>query len=294
MRPQVIITATMVLDAALFAVNLVVAIITGSRAVLSQAVYVISDLIGGALLVWGFVVSQRPADHDHPFGYGKERFFWAFTASLLTFTVAGILVIVPAVGQISNPGPVTDLSADLLVVAATGLASVVGIGVTLRELRRGQQSLATFLESSHQGLKMVFYQDVVSVFGSLIALVGLALVARTHTDAFDGLSALGVGALLLVTGFLLAAETRELLVGKAISPEQARRVFDLVERDPRVRRVRGLQSMMLGPDDVLVALRVNFQDGLTTDQLETAIDQISIALRESFPSLRHLLIEPES
>jgi cation diffusion facilitator family transporter len=294
MRPQVIITATMVLDAALFAVNLIVAIMSGSKAVLSQAVYVVSDLIGGLVLVGGFVVSQRPADHDHPFGYGKERFFWAFTASLLTFTVAGILVIVPSIGQISNPGPVGDLGAALTVVAATGIASVIGIGVTLRELRRGQQSLATFLESSHQGLKMVFYQDVVSVFGSLIALVGLVLVARTHTDAFDGLSALGVGVLLLVTGFLLAAETRELLVGKAISPEDARRVFELAERDPRVRKVRGLQSMMLGPDDVLVALRINFQDGLTTDQIEMAIDQISISLRESFPALRHLLIEPES
>jgi cation diffusion facilitator family transporter len=294
MRPQVIITATMVLDAALFAVNLAVAIMTGSRAVLSQAVYVISDLIGGLLLVGGFVASQRPADHDHPFGYGKERFFWAFTASLLTFTVAGIVVIVPSIGQISNPGTVSDLGTALVVVAATGVVSVIGIAVTLRELRRGQQSLATFLESSHQGLKMVFYQDVVSVFGSLIALVGLVLVAKTHSDAFDGVSALGVGALLLVTGFLLAAETRELLVGKAILPEEERRIFVLVERDPRVRKVRGLQSMMLGPDDVLVALRVNFQDGLTTDQIETAIDQISISLRESFPALRHLLIEPES
>ena len=294
MRPQVIITATMVLDAALFAVNLTVAIISGSRAVLSQAVYVISDMIGGVLLVWGFVVSRRPADHEHPFGYGKERFFWAFTASLLTFTVAGIVVIVPSISQITNPGPVKDLGDALIVVAATGIVSAIGIGVTLRELRRGQQSLATFLESSHQGLKMVFYQDVVSVFGSLIALVGLALVAHSHSDAYDGLSALGVGALLLVTGFLLAAETRELLVGKAISQEEERKVFELVERDPRVRKVRGLQSMMLGPDDVLLALRVNFQDALTTDQIETAIDQISIALRESFPSLRHLLIEPES
>jgi cation diffusion facilitator family transporter len=294
MRPQVIITATMVLDAALFALNLVVAIISGSRAVLSQAVYVLSDMVGGVLLVWGFVVSRRPADHDHPFGYGKERFFWAFTASLLTFTVAGIVVIVPSISQITNPGPVKDLGDALIVVAATGIVSVIGIAVTLRELRRGQQSLANFLESSHQGLKMVFYQDVVSVFGSLIALVGLVLVAQTRSDAFDGVSALGVGALLLVTGFLLAAETRELLVGKAISREEERKVFELVERDPRVRKVRGLQSMMLGPDDVLLALRVNFQDALTTDQLETAIDQISISLRESFPSLRHLLIEPES
>ena len=108
------------------------------------------------------------------------------------------------------------------------------------------------------------------------------------------MAAVGVGVLLSVTGVLLAGESRELLVGKAISPGEARRVLDLVEKDARVRKVRGLQSMMLGPEDILVALRVNFQDGLTTDQIEGAIDQISARLRESFPMMRHLLIEPES
>ncbi|HUI38136.1 MAG TPA: cation transporter dimerization domain-containing protein, partial [Thermoplasmata archaeon] len=93
---------------------------------------------------------------------------------------------------------------------------------------------------------------------------------------------------------LLAAECRELLVGKAISPEETQKILQLVERDPRVRRVRGLQSMMLGPEDVLIAVRVNFQDGLTTDQLESAIDQISISLRETYPTIRHLVIEPGS
>jgi len=110
----------------------------------------------------------------------------------------------------------------------------------------------------------------------------------------DGVAASAVGAILVATGFVVAAETREFLVGKAISRSSARLVIGVVERDPRVRKVRGFQSMLLGPDDALVALKVNFQDGLTTDQIESAIDQVSLELRMAFPALRHLIIEPES
>lgn len=294
MRPQVIIVATVLLSAGLFVVNLLVALKGGSRAVLSQAIYTVTDLIGGTLILWGHVASQRPPTYDHPFGYGKERFFWSFTGTLVTFTIAGLLVLVDSLGQIASPGPVTDLPQSLAVVGATLVASLAGILVTLRELRRGKESLETFLESSHQGLKTIFYQDVVSVGGSIVAFVGIALVYLTHLTIIDGIAAFGVGILLFLTGLLLAAETRPLLVGKAVSPEQARTMLQTVERDPRVRKVRGFQSMMLGPDDVLVALRLNFQDGLTTDEIESAIDQVSLSLRQTFPGLRHLVIEPES
>ncbi|MCI4321436.1 MAG: cation diffusion facilitator family transporter [Thermoplasmata archaeon] len=294
MRPQVIIYATVALSAVLFVVNLDVALQGGSHAVLSQAIYTITDLVGGALILWGFVASQKPPTYDHPFGYGKERFFWSFTGSLVTFTIAGLLVIVDSVGQILDPAPVTHLPESLAVVGITLLFSLIGILVTLRELRRGKETLTNLLESAHQGLKTIFYQDVVSVFGSIVAFAGIAIVYVTHQTKIDGIAAFGMGILLVLTGLLLAAESRPLLVGKAVSPEQARTILQIVERDTRVRKVRGFQSMMLGPEDVLVALRVNFQDGLNTDQIESAIDQVSLALRQTFPAIRHLVIEPES
>lgn len=294
MRPQVIIWATLALNAVLFVVNLIVAVISNSHAVLSQAIYTITDLLGAVLLLWGFVVSQRPPDLDHPFGRGKERFFWAFSASLITFSIAGLIALLSGLQQIATPTPVSHLEAALASVGATLATSVVGILVALGEMRRGEQSVQAFVESAHQGLKTIFYQDVVSVFGSAVALVGIAVVYWTHDVVADGISAAVVGAILIATGFVVAAETREFLVGKAISPVAARRLLTVVEKDARVRRVRSLQSMMLGPDDALVALKVNFQDGLDTDQIESAIDQLSLAMRQTFPAIRHLIIEPES
>lgn len=294
MRPQVILAATLFLNAGLFSLNLAVAIVSGSRVVLAEAIYAITDLAGSALLLAGVYLSRRPPDHEHPFGFGKESFFWAFVSIVVTFTTTGMVALVTGVEQAVDPHVVTHLGESLLVVGATLAVSAVGIWVTMRELRYSRQSLATLLESAHQGLKSVFYQDFVSIVGAIIAFVGLLVIYRTHDYALDGAIAALEGFLLVATGFVLTAESREYLIGRALDPDVARSMLSLVERDPRVARVRSAQSMQLGPDDALVALRINFQDGLTTDQLEAAIDQVSQALRSTYPVLRHIIIEPES
>ncbi|MGP8077241.1 MAG: cation diffusion facilitator family transporter [Thermoplasmata archaeon] len=294
MRPLVILLTTLLLNAALFALNLFVSILSGSRVVLAEAIYAIADLIGSALLVWGLYRSRRPPDHEHPFGFGKERFFWAFVSIVVTFTMTGMVALVTGVEQAADPHVVTHIGLGLLVVGASLAVSLIGIWITLRELRMSRQTLATLLDSAHQGLKSVFYQDLISIVGAAIAVVGLLVVYRTHYYALDGAIAALEGALLVATGFVLTAESRAYIIGRALDPDIARSMLSLVERDPRVARVRSAQSMQLGPDDALVALRINFQDGLTTDQLEAAIDQVSLVLKSTYPVLRHIIIEPES
>ncbi len=294
MRPQVVLLSTLLLNATLFAANLYIALISGSRTILAEAILAVTDLIGSALLLWGLRLSRRPADLQHPFGFGKERFFWAFVSIVVTFTIAGIVALVTGIDQWADPRPIGHLAEGLAVVGATLVASLIGISVTLRELRLGRETLQGLLESSHEGLKSIFYQDAVAVVGAVIALGGLLAVYETHLDAIDGAVAATEGLLLVATGFVLTAESREYLVGRALAPQVARDLLGLVERDPRVLRVRSIQSMQLGPDDALVALRINFQDGLTTDQLESAIDQVGQSVRSSYPLVRHLVIEPES
>jgi cation diffusion facilitator family transporter len=294
MRQGFLLVASIVLDAGLFAVNLLVAFSGGSRAVLSQAIFNVADLVGLAMLAWGFLASRRPPDVDHPFGYGKERFFWAFNASLVTFSLAGLGILVTGVEQAIDPHPVFHVDVALLVVGLTLVTSIVGVIIVLQQLREANRTVSSFLESSHQGIKTIFYQDVVSAAGSAVAFLGLAIVYRTGSSAVDGITASGVGLLMLLTGFILAAESRALLVGKSLSRQEASRVLALVEQDARVRKVRGIQSMLLGPDDALLALRLNFQDGMTTDDIERAIDEIAAHLRRDMPLIRHLIIEPES
>ena len=294
MRPQVILATTLLLNATLFVANLWISVVSGSRTVLAEAILTATDLTGSALLLWGLHLSRRPADYRHPFGFGKERFFWAFVSIVITFTIAGIVALVTGVDQWLNPRPIGHLFEGVIVVLATLLASAAGMSVTFRELRLGRETLSGLLESSHEGLKAVFYQDAVAIVGAVIALGGLLAVYETRVNAIDGAVAATEGFLLVATGFVLAAESREYLVGRALEPETARAVLQLVERDSRVARVRSILSMQLGPDDALVALKINFQDGLTTDQLEAAIDQVGLAVRTAYPVIRHLIIEPES
>lgn len=294
MRTQVVIVATVLLNAALFAANLAVAEISGSRAVLAQAIYSITDLVGSALLLWGLYLSRRPADYQYPFGRGKERFFWAFVSILVTFTIAGIVALVTGFEQTVAPESISHIPEAILVVAASLVVSLAGIWITLRELRIARQTLQALLESANQGLKSVFYQDLVTIVASLVALGGLAVVYRTHLDAIDGVTAALEGFLLVATGFLLTAESREYLIGRALEPTVARTVLRLVEQDPRVGRVRSLQSMLLGPEDALLVLRINFRDDLTTDQIERAVDEVGLNIKGQYPMLRHIIIEPES
>jgi cation diffusion facilitator family transporter len=294
MRPQVVIVATLLLNGVLFAVNLLVAEITGSRAVLAQAIYALTDLVGGVLLLWGLYLSRRPADYQYPFGRGKERFFWAFVSIVVTFSVAGVVALVTGFDQVVTPVPIDHIGDGLLIVGITLAVSVVSILVSLRELRIARQSLSTFLSSAQQGLKSIFYQDLVTIAAALVVFGGLLVVYRTNDYAIDGATAVLEGFLLVATGFVLTAESREYLVGRALAPTEARAILTLVERDSRVRKVRALQSMLLGPDDALLALRINFQDGLTTDQIESTIDQVTLSLRTTYPVLRHIIIEPES
>ncbi len=294
MRPQVIIIATLLLNASLFVLNLTVALYGGSRAVLAEAIFTVTDIVGSGLLLWGLYLSRRPASPEHPFGRGKERFFWAFVSILVTFTVAGVLVLTEGIDQVVDPRPLHYVLDGLFVTSATLLVSLASILFTRRELRLSRMRLVDLLSSANQGLKSIVYQDLVTIGASIAAFVSLFIVVQTGIAAADGVGAMAEGAILIAAGFILSAESREYLVGRALEPAQARQILKLVATNPHVAKVRSLQSMLLGPEDALLALRINFHDGMTTDQLEQAIDEVTASLRAEFPVLRHIVIEPES
>ncbi|MDE1820626.1 MAG: cation diffusion facilitator family transporter [Euryarchaeota archaeon] len=294
MRTQLVLVASFALNVAFLAVNFVVFEAGGSHAVLSQAVNAATDLVAGLMILWGQRAAQFPASPTHPFGRGKERFFWAYSAGLVAFCLAGAFVMVFALQEILSPHPVGALREGLLTVAVTFAGNLASIFVVLLELRRDGGTVRALLTSMHLGVKTVFLQDAVSVLGGAVALLGLFLVQVTGLFALDGVAAFIVGASLLFMGLALARDGRELLVGRSRGAEETRALLALVEKYPPVRQVVGVQSMLLGPDDELVGLRVNFADDLSTNEVEMHIDRLGELIREHFPRIHYLLIEPES
>lgn len=292
MRTHVVIAATVLLDAGLLGANATIAAWSGSRTVLGQAIFAAADMIASALLLWGLHVSRRPADMLHPFGRGREMFFWAFLATFVTFVIAGLAAFVPGLVQALRPSTIDHLGAALAVVLSRLATSVAGIWVTMHELKLGGSTVKTLIDSAHQGLKAVFYQDIVMAIGCSVALTGLLAVGLTQWFWIDGFAASLEGALLVATGLALTVETRDYLVGKAIPAEMRRGLLDLAERHPGVGSVRGVDSIVLGAEEALLALRINFSGQMTAAEIEANIRILKARLGEAYPSLRHIIIEP--
>lgn len=294
MRTKRVVVVTMGISAVFFSLNLVAFAASGSRAVLSQALYAITDIVSGLMIYWGMRMSEEPPTLVHPFGRGKERFFWAFASGLVTFSLTGFVVFAYGLFQVLDPVRILDLRADLIVVGATLVSSTTTLVIILLELRRDGTSVRALMESDHQEMKLLMVQDIIAAIGALAAITGLYLVYATTDPRFDGYAASVVGALLFGTGISFTIEARELLVGKAVSMDITRRILGIVERYPYIRGVLGMRSMLLGPEEILITLRVNFVDDLTTDDIEMHIDQLRQFVRGECPTVRYLIIEPVS
>ncbi len=288
------ISITLVADGLLFILILAISIISSSEAVFSEALYQLSDVASGGLLLYAVWSSMRPADEAHHFGYGLDRFFWSFISGVFVFSVNGALSILSGIFELFHGRPIREIGASITVLLATVAISTASLMYILARNRAAQRSRPGALQQYHQGVRTVLVQDVMSIVSSCVALAALSVVYYTHLTLYDSGAAVVNGVLLLITGIVLSSESRELLIGKGLNREQLRKISAYLQSLPNVNRVRDIKSIYLGPESLLVVLRVNFRDGLTTDQLEQSIDIVQVALAKEMPELKHVIVEPES
>ncbi|MEM3851555.1 MAG: cation diffusion facilitator family transporter [Methanomassiliicoccales archaeon] len=282
------ISVTLIADCLLFAGLLGVAAFSGSKAVLSEALYQFSDLASGGLLIYAIWSSLRPPDNRHPFGYGLDRFFWSFVSAVFVFSVNGAISIFLGLAAPLKI-TLTDISAGLISLAITCLISIVSL---LYIIRAGKGLEERKVSRFHQGIRTVLLQDVMSVVSSVVAAIALLLYTSDRT--LDADASIINGVLLMLTGLILAYESRELLIGKGLKADELARVSTIVEGNGKIQRIREIKTMYMGPDSLLLVLRINFVDDLDTDQLEQEIDRLQQILSSEIPELKHVIIEPES
>jgi|GEM_PF-5330233 cation diffusion facilitator family transporter len=283
------ISVTLAVDGILFVLTLVIGIFSKSKAVVSESLYQISDLVSGALLLYAIYSSMRPPDVRHPFGYGLDRFFWSFVSGVFVFAVNGaISVFLGALNYFREPP--RDLTYAYAVLAATLLVSFV----SLTYIRRNEAKGSGKVEHFHQGVRTVLVQDIMSIVSSLIALFALFLYSLYHRNFFDTYASEINGILLMATGIVLSSESRELLIGRGLSQDQLQKLSSLISSHRSIQSIRELKTMYLGPDSLMLVLRLNFSDGLSTDDIERTIDQLQNMLRSEIPELKHVIVEPES
>jgi len=273
----------------------VVAAITGSAAMLAEGIHSAVDTGNELLLLIGERNSAKPADAKHPFGYGKELYFWALIVALSVFSLGGGLSIYHGIEALRHPEPLQDPTWNYVVLGVSALFEGYSWNVSRKALNKVRKPGASLWQAVHASkdasVFTVFIEDSAALIGLVIAALGIALGHAFDNPYFDPAASVAIGFLLVGAAFTLARETGGLLVGESIGPDATRKIRDVFEKDPAIDTVAGLQSMQLGPDEALLTAAVQFRRGMRIDEVEDAIERLEKAVMALYPSIKHIYFE---
>lgn len=281
-------------NVAIAVTKFIVAGITGSSAMLSEGIHSAVDTFNGVLLLVGIRLSKRPPSAEHPFGHGKELYFWSLIVAVLIFGLGGGVSFFEGVQHIRNPEPMRDPTWNYVVLAAAALFEGISFFIALKQFRaqaRGLPFWQALDRSKDPTTYTVLAEDSAALMGLAVAALGIYLSHTLNMPALDGVASVVIGVLLAGVAVFLIRQARGLLIGEGIRPETARAVRELALAQPSVEDVGHVLSMYIGPDEVLVVVDVNFKDDVSTGEAGEAIAAIERQVRARFPMIKRLFIE---
>jgi cation diffusion facilitator family transporter len=293
-KSRVSIYAAIAANVAIAVTKFVVSGITGSSAMLSEGIHSAVDTFNGVLLLVGLKLSQRPATPEHPFGHGKELYFWSLIVAVLIFGVGGGLSFYEGVQHVLHPEPMRNPVWNYVVLGVAAVFEGSSLAIALRQFLK-QAGDTPFWEALHRSKDPTTYtvlaEEAAALVGLLVAAVGIALSYRFDKPEWDGVASLIIGLLLAGVAVVLIRESRGLLIGEGIRPETARAIRSLALEQPKVRDVGRILSMYIGPDDVLVTMDLDFEDATEAADAAAAIAAIERQVRDRYPMIKRLFIE---
>ncbi len=291
-----VILAAFVANLFIALVKYVVAFFTASSAMLAEAIHSSADTLNQVLLFVGLRKAARKADELHPFGFSGEAYFWSFIVAIILFTTGAVFSIYEGVHKLRHPAPVDHLPVALLVLAVAIAAEAVSLRVAVRKINaeRGATGLAAFLHQTKKAeLVVVFLEDTAALIGLAIAMAALLTEYVTGILFFDGLASILIGVLLGVTALVMGYETKSLIIGESADPALLRRVRELLLKEESIARVIHLRSLHLGADDILLAVKAEFNPRLNSTQICSLINAIETDIRRRHPEITKIFIEPD-
>jgi cation diffusion facilitator family transporter len=276
-------------------------LISGSSALLSEAAHSVADTLNEVFLLLSLSRSDRPADREHPFGYGKERFFWSLLAAVGIFVSGAGFSAYQGISALTGHSTLPSTKEFVIVYAVLALSAVLE-GISLRKAVqqvRGEAAAArrtplNFVRRSPDPtVKTVASEDTVAVLGVGVAALGTVLHQVTHNELWDGLASLAIAALLAYVAFALGRDTKSLLIGEAADPAVRLTAYDVLDARPEVLAVKRMLTMQLGPASVLVAARVHFEPQLPAERLAVVCDEIEAEMRRRMPDLQQVFLTPD-
>ena len=284
--------------------NLLIAVIkfaasamTGSSAMLSEGIHSLVDTGNGGLVLMGMRRGVQPADAEHPFGHGMELYFWTLIVAISIFGIGGGMSVYEGILHMLHPTPIENPWPSYIVLAISAVVEGSSFLVAMRELNasRGKVGIAKFIRiSKDPSLFTVVFEDSAAMLGLAVAFLGIWLGQITGNSLFDGGASIIIGLILAGVAFLLARESKGLLIGEGVEPAQLAHMRELIAAEEAVAAVGEVRTMYLGPMDLLVNLDVAFQQGMPAEEIHTAIGRIEDALKGAYPEVGRVYIEVDS
>ncbi|MCW2605902.1 MAG: cation diffusion facilitator family transporter [Frankiales bacterium] len=280
------------------AAKLVAGLLSGSSAMLAEAAHSTADTVNQVFLLTALRRGDKASDAEHPFGYGKERFFWSLLAAVGIFVAGGVFSMYEGVHGLLAPAE--DEPSYLVSYAVLGVALVLeGASLakayrqTRREADRQGKTVAQHVKRTPDPtLKTVLSEDAAAVVGLLLAGAGLGLHQLTGSAAWDSAAAVAIGVVLVVVAFVLGRDTKDLLIGQAADPETRVALYDDLQARPEVERIVDLMTMLLGPDRLLVAVRADLAADLDSSAVEDFASRVERELMERHERVAVVLLDP--
>ncbi|ALW84933.1 cation transporter [Hymenobacter sedentarius] len=276
----------------------VAAYFTGSSAMLSEGIHSLVDTGNSGLLLYGVNRSQRPPDAEHPFGHSKELYFWGLIVAVLIFAIGGGMSFYEGIKHIQDPVPLEDAKWNYIVLGVSLLFEGVAMYLSVKALLAQSEANVGFVKmlrtSKDPAVFASVMENLAALVGLLLALVGVFLGHLLNNPYFDGAASIAIGLLLMLVAVFLVARTKGLLVGTGVDAETLANLERIARAQPQVCEIRSPLTMYLGPNDVVLALDVEFADDLSSGQVASAVELLQDAIRAEHPEVQRIFIEAKN
>ncbi|MEO7348849.1 MAG: cation diffusion facilitator family transporter [Terrimesophilobacter sp.] len=269
---------------------------SGSASMLAEGVHSLADTGNQGLLLLGGRQAKRKANPSHPFGYGRERYLYAFVVAIILFTIGGMFSVYEGLSKLREPHELTNAWIPILVLVVAIVLESFSLRTAVREsnLVRGKESWVQFVRHAKAPeLPVVLLEDVAALTGLVFAFLGVGLTVITGNSVWDAIGTLAIGVLLVLVAVILGIETKSLLIGEGARPADAIAIRDAINADPQVEALIHLKTLYLGPDELLVAAKVAFASKKKLAEVAGAINALEARVRAAVPVARVIYIEPD-
>ena len=294
---KIVVYAAFLGNLAIALVKFIAAYITNSSAMLSEAVHSVVDTLNEILLLYGLKKSQQPANYQHPFGYGRELYFWAFIVALLVFALGAMVSIYQGIQHIRHPEVIESPLVNYVVLGFAMLCEGTSWFIALKSFKKMKGKMGyfeSFRRSKDPTTFTVLFEDSAALIGLIIAFVGIFCAQQFDLPILDGIASILIGVVLAISALLLARETKGLLMGETADPKLRHNVLEVAQEDPAVYSANGVLTEQMGAHQVIASLSLEFKDGLTSDEIEVCVNRIEVKIKSIHPEIVALFVKPQT